>query len=142
MRIHKFNYIAVGLFVLAMLGAAVGSAFLMTGGTQATDSYSIVMDNVADMKFGTQVRYEGYTIGQVEIIEPITDGAINHAVILRKAQIHHLADNNLTRTDNRPLGDLVHSQDRNLRKVDDGGRHDPSHGSQAGNREGSALKVL
>ena len=77
-----------------------------------------------------------------ELDELGTDGAINHAVILRKAQIHHLADNNLTLADNRPLGDLVHTQDRNLRKVDDGGRHDPSHGSQAGNREGSALKVL
>ncbi len=75
MRNQKFNYIAVGLFVLAMLGSAVGSAFFMTGNSQATDNYSIVMDNVADMKFGTQVRYEGYPIRQVEVIEPFTDGA-------------------------------------------------------------------
>ncbi|MBT7759976.1 MAG: MCE family protein [Rhodospirillaceae bacterium] len=42
----------------------------MTGQARESDPYHVVMDNVADVKFGTQVRYEGYPIGQVEGIKP------------------------------------------------------------------------
>ena len=68
------NYVAVGIFVIAMLAALVGVVSMMMGRTGASDDYHLVLDNVADVKFGTQVRYEGYPIGQVEKIEPFAEG--------------------------------------------------------------------
>jgi phospholipid/cholesterol/gamma-HCH transport system substrate-binding protein len=64
------NYAAVGGFVVAMLIACVATISALTGRTGATDDYYLVLSNVADVKFGTQVRYEGYPIGQVERIVP------------------------------------------------------------------------
>ncbi len=74
MRHHKLNYVVVGLFVIAMIGVAFGSVFTISGQSRATDTYHLVMKNVADVKFGTQIRYEGYPIGQVERITPFIDG--------------------------------------------------------------------
>ncbi|MFQ5773851.1 MAG: MlaD family protein [Kiloniellaceae bacterium] len=71
----RINYVAVGLFVSAMLIAAAISVALLSGRTGPTDRYYVVLDNVADIKFGTQVRYEGYPIGQVQRIAPVPDGA-------------------------------------------------------------------
>lgn len=77
MQHQNINYAVVGAFVLAMLAAALTSAVMLTGGAGARDRYVIVFDNVADVKFGTQVRYEGYPIGQVEVIEPVAqDGGM------------------------------------------------------------------
>lgn len=73
MRRHNLNYVLVGIFVTAMLAAVVVAVALITGRTGATDPYYVVLDNVADVKFGTQVRYEGYPIGQVERVEPFED---------------------------------------------------------------------
>jgi len=70
MRRHNLNYVLVGLFVTAMVAATIIVIALITGRTGATDPYFIVLDNVADVKFGTQVRYEGFAIGQVERVEP------------------------------------------------------------------------
>ncbi len=72
---QKINYVIIGLFVTAMLSAGVGSIALLTGRTGPADHYFIVLDNVADVKFGTQVRYEGYPVGQVEGITPVVEGA-------------------------------------------------------------------
>ncbi|MBL8642816.1 MAG: MCE family protein, partial [Rhodospirillaceae bacterium] len=47
---------------------------MLAGRTGATDSYFTVYDNVGGLKFGTQVLYEGYQIGQVESIEPMFKG--------------------------------------------------------------------
>lgn len=69
------NYVLIGAFVSAMLLAAIVSLALISGRTGPSDRYTIVMDNVTDVKFGTQVRYEGYPIGQVEEITPLSDGA-------------------------------------------------------------------
>ncbi len=77
MRHQGLNYAAVGGFVIAMLVAAVGAAITLTGGVGAHDRYSVVFDNVADVRFGTQVRYEGFPVGQVEAINPAAeDGAM------------------------------------------------------------------
>lgn len=75
LRHQHLNYAAVGLFVLAMLVAGVVSLALLAGRGGARDSYVTVLDNVADIGFGSQVRYEGYPIGQVEKITPFVDGA-------------------------------------------------------------------
>ncbi len=73
MRNARLNYVLVGGFVLAMLAASVVSLALVSGRTGPTDSYHVVMDNVADVKFGTQVRYEGFPIGQVHSIAPFAE---------------------------------------------------------------------
>ncbi len=70
MRNSRWNYIAVGLFVMAMIGAGLAGLVVVGARTGSTDSYFVVLDNVADIKFGTQVRYEGYPVGQVENITP------------------------------------------------------------------------
>ena len=72
---QKINYVLIGFFVTTMLSAGVGAIALLAGRTGPVDRYFIVLDNVADVKFGTQVRYEGYPVGQVEDITPVVEGA-------------------------------------------------------------------
>ncbi len=71
MKDSRINYVVVGSFVLAMLVALVVVVALLTGRGGATDSYFTRMDNVAGIKYGTKVSYEGFDIGQVEAIEPL-----------------------------------------------------------------------
>ncbi len=71
MRNNRINYIIVGTFVLAMLIGLVVSVAMLTGRTGATDSYYSVYDNVSGIKYGTQVLYQGYPIGQVEEVVPV-----------------------------------------------------------------------
>ncbi|MBI3113149.1 MAG: MCE family protein, partial [Rhodospirillales bacterium] len=66
MRSSKINYLLVGVFVIGMVVALVVSVALLTGRTGATDLYYSYYENVTGVKFGTQVVYEGYPIGQVE----------------------------------------------------------------------------
>jgi phospholipid/cholesterol/gamma-HCH transport system substrate-binding protein len=75
MRKHDLNYAVVGGFIAAMVLAAVVSGALFAGRVGARDSYFTVLDNVADVNFGTQVRYDGYPVGQVEEIAPLAEGA-------------------------------------------------------------------
>ena len=70
MRSSKINYLIVGLFVLAMIGALVTTVAMLTGRTGAVDNYYTYYANVTGIKFGTQVVYEGYPIGQVEQVTP------------------------------------------------------------------------
>ncbi len=70
----RVNYVIIGVFVTAMVIASAASVALLTGRTGPTERYFVVLDNVSDVKYGTQVRYQGYPIGQVEGITPIIDG--------------------------------------------------------------------
>lgn len=70
MRTSKINYFIVGLFVIAMIVGLVASVALLTGRTGATDSYHAYYSNVTGVKFGTQVVYEGFPIGQVIEVTP------------------------------------------------------------------------
>ena len=70
MRSSKINYLLVGVFVIGMVVAVVVSVALLTGRTGATDQYYSHYANVTGVKFGTQVVYEGYPIGQVEKVTP------------------------------------------------------------------------
>jgi len=75
MRSHFLNYTLVGVFVAAMIVALVVVLSMLAGRTGPTDRYSIVLDDVTDVKYGTLVRYAGFPIGQVEGIEPeLADG--------------------------------------------------------------------
>ena len=75
MRKHHMNYVIVGGFVVAMVLSVLALGMLLAGRVGARDAYFTVLDNVADVGFGTQVRYEGYPVGQVEDIEPVAEGA-------------------------------------------------------------------
>ncbi|MBC8339142.1 MAG: MCE family protein [Rhodospirillales bacterium] len=70
MRSSKINYFVVGLFVMAMIGALIVSIAMLTGRTGAVDKYYTYYYNVTGIKFGTQVVYEGFPIGQLETITP------------------------------------------------------------------------
>ncbi|MBF0188715.1 MAG: MCE family protein [Magnetococcales bacterium] len=71
MKSHRLNYILVGGFTLAILAGIMLAVALLTGRTGAVDRYHTVYTHVGGIKYGTQVLYEGYRIGQVETIEPI-----------------------------------------------------------------------
>lgn len=73
MKSSKVNYILVGSFVLAAIAGIIGAMALLTGRTGATDAYHITYKNVSGVEFGTRVVFEGFPIGQVESITPITE---------------------------------------------------------------------
>ncbi len=70
MKGNRLNYFAVGLFVIAAIVGLVVSIAVLSGRTGAVDSYYAIYRNVTGVKFGTQVMYEGYPIGQVETVTP------------------------------------------------------------------------
>lgn len=74
MQDNRINYVLIGGFVAAMITALVVTLAVLSGRGSDTDTYFTVYDNVSGIKFGTQVMYEGYQIGQVESIEPIWIG--------------------------------------------------------------------
>ena len=71
MKNDKINYLVVGTFVLVMLVGMLVFIANLSGRTGATDDYYVIYKNVTGVKFGTQVLYEGYPIGQVEEVTPI-----------------------------------------------------------------------
>ncbi len=70
MRSNKINYLMVGTFVILMLAGLIVALSVLTGRTGSTDAYHAYYSNVTGVKFGTQVVYEGYPIGQVETVTP------------------------------------------------------------------------
>ena len=70
MRSSKINYLVVGVFVCVMIGALLTTVAMLTGRTGAVDNYYTYYSNVTGIKFGTQVVYEGFPIGQLETITP------------------------------------------------------------------------
>jgi phospholipid/cholesterol/gamma-HCH transport system substrate-binding protein len=73
MQDSRINYVVVGAFVSAMLVAFVIVVAVLAGQTGSTDRYYTVYDNVTGIKYGTQVFYEGYPIGQVVHIDPLAN---------------------------------------------------------------------
>ena len=81
MKDSRINYVVVGGFTSVMIVAFVVVISILAGSTGATDKYYTVYNNVGGLKFGTQVLYEGYQIGQVDSIEPLfDDGQVNFRV--------------------------------------------------------------
>ena len=70
MRRENINYLVVGTFVLLMAAGLMVVLYQITGRTGPTDTYSVFYKNVAGIKYGTPVLYEGYQIGQVEQVVP------------------------------------------------------------------------
>jgi len=77
MKSDRTNYIVVGAFVLVMLVGIVISVAMLAGRTGATDTYYTRYDDVTGLKYGSQVLYMGFPVGQVENISPqLEDGAL------------------------------------------------------------------
>lgn len=84
MKDSRINYVVVGGFVSAMIVVFVFIITMLAGSTGSTDKYYTVYDNVGGLKFGTQVLYEGYQIGQVDSVEPMfgDDGQVRFRINL------------------------------------------------------------
>ncbi|MGB0747426.1 MAG: MlaD family protein [Magnetospiraceae bacterium] len=83
MKSNKFNYVIIGLFVVIILAGVITSISFLTGQRGATVQYLTVYDNVTGIKYGTQVLYEGYRIGQVETVNPVErSGQMRFEIIL------------------------------------------------------------
>jgi phospholipid/cholesterol/gamma-HCH transport system substrate-binding protein len=70
MRSNKINYLIVGSFVIVVLVGLVSSIAILSGQTGPTEAYHAYYRNVTGVKFGSQVFYEGYPIGQVRAVTP------------------------------------------------------------------------
>ncbi|WP_135075663.1 MlaD family protein [Terasakiella sp. SH-1] len=66
----KMNYMIVGSFVIASIACLIIAVALLTGRTGTVDTYYTTYNRVQGLKFGTQVVYEGYPVGQIEQIIP------------------------------------------------------------------------
>ncbi|MDV7339985.1 MlaD family protein [Terasakiella sp. A23] len=83
----KMNYMIVGSFVIASIVCLIIAVALLTGRTGAVDTYYVVYDRVQGIKYGTQVVYEGYPVGQIEqIIPEKQDGKMRFKIELSIAQ--------------------------------------------------------
>ena len=71
MRESKSNYIVVGAFVVSVVTALVLWITLLSGGTGASDPYTIEFSNVAGLKTGVEILFEGYPMGLIEDIQPL-----------------------------------------------------------------------
>jgi len=74
MKRDTINYFVVGIFVISLSVVFLLVLYRITGSTGAADGYYVAYNNVAGIKFGTPVLYEGFQIGQVENIEPQFSG--------------------------------------------------------------------
>jgi len=66
----RMNYLIVGSFVIASIVGLIIAIALLTGRTGSVDTYYTVYERVQGLKYGTQVVYEGFPVGQLEEIIP------------------------------------------------------------------------
>lgn len=73
MKSDRINYLLVGCFVIATIAGLTVAIALLTGRTGATDTYYTSYTDATGLKFGSQVLYMGYPVGQVEEITPMVE---------------------------------------------------------------------
>jgi len=96
MKSNRINYVVVGSFVLAIIAGLIISVAMLTGRTGATDTYFAIYDNVTNIKYGTQVMFEGYPVGQVEDIQPLQqDGKLRFRVDMSVLQDWKIPDDSI-----------------------------------------------
>ena len=74
MKRDNVNYVLAGAVVLAALTLLFAVLYQITGRSGASDSYYTFYNQVAGLRYGTPVYFEGYRIGQIESITPQRDG--------------------------------------------------------------------
>jgi len=83
MKRDNINYTLVGTFVLITMALLVYALARLSGHTEKHDVYYTTFPNVAGIADGSPVTYDGYHVGHVQSIEPISrDGRINYRVQL------------------------------------------------------------
>ena len=83
MKSDRINYLVVGSFVIAIIAGLTVAIALLTGRTGATDTYFTSYRDATGLKFGSQVLFMGYPVGQVEEITPLVeDGRVSFRVQL------------------------------------------------------------
>lgn len=98
MKNSRINYVLVGAFVLAMAAVLVVVLGYLTGRGAATDTFYAVYDNVTGINRGTRVSFEGFQIGRVEKIEPVSEaGSLKFRVHLGVAEGWQIPANSLAR---------------------------------------------
>jgi phospholipid/cholesterol/gamma-HCH transport system substrate-binding protein len=73
MKRDNVNYVAVGVVVLAAFVVLLVALAMITGRSGPSTTYYTHYHNVAGLRFGAPVFYEGYRIGQVGTIAPDRD---------------------------------------------------------------------
>jgi phospholipid/cholesterol/gamma-HCH transport system substrate-binding protein len=68
----NINYLAVGSFVLLMAAVLLYGLYRITGHSGKGVLYVTHFPNVAGIKVGSVVTFEGYEVGNIEQIEPVT----------------------------------------------------------------------
>ncbi len=71
MKRDNVNYLLVGTFVLAMGAVLLYSLYRITGHTAKGELYHTHFTNVAGIKNGTVVTFEGFEVGNVVQVEPV-----------------------------------------------------------------------
>lgn len=83
MKSDQINYVVVGAFVVAMLAGVILAVALLTGRTASTEDYFTSFNDATGLKFGSQVLFMGYPVGQVEEITPmVEEGKVHFQVRL------------------------------------------------------------
>lgn len=82
MKRDNVNYLLAGVFVLAMGVVLMVVLYRVTGRTGPVDEYVVYYRNVAGLKYGTAVSFEGFKVGQIEDIvpEPASTGGMRYRV--------------------------------------------------------------
>lgn len=70
MKRQHVNYLVVGTVTLALFGLLGVVLYKVMGRTGPTDEYHVYYRAVAGVQYGTAVFYEGFPIGQVELVTP------------------------------------------------------------------------
>lgn len=78
MRKENVNYLAVGIFVLAMFALLMVTLYRITGREGETEPYFVTYTNIQGVRAGTVVTYGGYQIGQVEQVIPVREAGETH----------------------------------------------------------------
>lgn len=78
MKQEGFNYLLVGVFVLAMFALLLTLLYRITGRADDRDAYYIYYDNITGVAEGTAVTYGGYQVGQVDEVSPVREAGATH----------------------------------------------------------------
>lgn len=98
MKRDNINYLVVGIFVLGLFVLLMLLVYELTGRAGPSDSYNVTYSNVAGIKYGTPVLYEGYQVGQVESIEPVrTDAGMRYRLALSVTRDWRIPEDSVAR---------------------------------------------
>lgn len=87
MKRDNINYLAVGIFVLAMLIVLLVVLYKITGRVGDSNPYHVYYNNITGLSDGSRVTYEGYQVGFVGGVRPEQgDGGTRYRVDMRIKQ--------------------------------------------------------